>query len=227
MKVLLSYTSIFAVILSCQKMEVLPQSNIKAQTNTTRTAESDRDKIILKRNGQKTFIVSDKDSKYYEKRRNFSFDEYDWSSFQRTYGELKNLKDFNLKDFPRRWVLLVQYKGKFYTYLPCDFCSDYIIQFSDQLVLENTCEGIIASKIDKFIQKDVKSYNVQFAERKIDIHLLSKMPGVAIFEEDGNYDLMVDVHFIENYDLIKNECLQGKVHELTFEQPDFEKLLKN
>ena len=111
--------------------------------------------------------------------------------------------------------------------MPCDFCSDYTIQFSDQLVLENTCEGIIASKIDKFIQKDVKSYNVQFAERKIDIHLLSKMPGVAIFEEYGNYDLMVDVHFIENYDLIKNECLQGKVHELTFEQPDFEKLLKN
>ena len=227
MKVLLSLILIFAVILSCQKIEVVPSSSIKAQTNTTRTTDSGTNKIILKRDGQTTFIVNNKNSKYYEKRRNFSFDEYDWNSFQRTYGELKNLKDFNLKDFPRRWVLLKQYKGKFYTYLPCDFCSDYTIQFSDQLVLENTCEGIIASKIDKFKQKDVKTYNLQFAERKIDIHLLSKMPGVAIFEEDGNYDLMVDVQFIENYDLIKNECLQGKVNELTFEQPDFEKLLKN
>lgn len=73
MKVLLSYISIFAVILLCQKMEVLPRSNIKAQTNITRKAESDRDKIILKRDGQKTFIVSDKDSKYYEKKTKFFF----------------------------------------------------------------------------------------------------------------------------------------------------------
>lgn len=181
--------------------------------------------MISKTGDQNVFIVHDKDSKYYERRRNFSFNEFDWQTFKNSYKNLKDLNSFNLNEFPKNWVQLFQYKGDFYTYLPCDFCSDYTLQFSNDLIIEKTCEGPNAYGLKEFKQINSNDYSIKFSNRRLIVHLVDVKKGVAVFEEEGKYSLMINAKTIENFPIIENECLNSKGTELEFETPDFKRLL--
>lgn len=112
---------------------------------------------LLKENNHSIFIERNKNSIFYDKICNFDFGTFDKESYHSSIDYLKEnkirLTKVSTGDFPKRWITLKQYKGKFYTYYPSDFYSHFKIGISDTTFIEYTGEGPEAKKIVSFKKK--------------------------------------------------------------------------
>ena len=192
---------------------------------------------------QSIFFENNPNSKFYDYINYWSFlKTYDDESYKYTLDYLRENNLTLIKKTPvipqTKWVKLIQYKGTFYAYSPCDFYSHYKISINDTTFLDWTGEGPEANKIINQKKIDDKTYEFQLSgiakkNRKLIIHIIDNKKGIAVFEETSDnsneryYYLMVASDKIKTVPLIVNNCETYKQNELCFDKPNFSELLKN
>jgi hypothetical protein len=189
-------------------------------------------KDSVKGYSQSIFLEKNKNSKFYNAITSFEFDLQDKKSYALSINFLRERKLKLKKQKPilpsTKWIVLKQYKGKFYAYHPCDFYTFYKVSINDTTYIDWTGEGPIANKIlsQKKINDstfELKTYGVNALEKKIKIRLINKELGIAVFEEIenvvfSNTYLMIMADKIKMIPFIVNNCGSYKQKELKFEK---------
>ena len=187
------------------------------------------------------FIDTNKNSTFYSLVSNFSFNNYDSISYQRSleYLYAKQLfphQQFN-NNLPKEWIKLEIYKGVTYVYSPNDFYFHYKIQFTDSVFINWNGEGPEAAFIHKFQKKNSNTYvfnltSESFANTIVTIKFLNKENGIALFQFKKKrayskqtlcyYVLMVDVNKMKKLPLLVNFCNNQKQYELEFDKVNYD-----
>lgn len=189
------------------------------------------------------FIDTSKKSDYYERLADFSMEDYEKDSYEKSLKYLKakntGLTKQNLDKVPRKWRDLYQYNGEYYIYYPCDLCSNYRISITDTAFVEYMCDGAIANKIQEYKNLDDSTFHFRTTayfgsdDRLLTIYLIDSVKGIAVFQTEylisgySRYDLMIDVEKIREFPVIVNKCDYTKVLEMNFQYPDLKKLIKD
>jgi hypothetical protein len=183
------------------------------------------------------FIDTNPTSEFYRTITDFSFTGDDAHSYTRSLEFFKGQKltRFTNRTFPRKWIELYQYKGRFYVYYPSDFYFEYKVRITDSTYIIHTGEGPIANKIISFSKVDSCTYSFRLTgqygrNRRLTVHIVDLKKGIAVFEEnvDGQgkeYFLMVAADKARNLPLIVNYSRDQKELEFQFKTPDYKKLL--
>jgi hypothetical protein len=167
----------------------------------------------------------------------FSFNNFDSTRY---FSELDGLKSiaktkYNLKDFPRRWVLLYKYKGVYYTYVPSERGEMYRFEITDSTTIDYTMEGPEPSRINKITRltpsQILISRSNYWKGESVEIKIIDTKKGIAVFTfshtkyitSDYKF-LMVSVDKISKFKTIINYCVTDKVPEFEFDTIDFSKL---
>lgn len=188
---------------------------------------------------QSIFIDNNKDSKFYKSISNFNFHFFDAARYKYSTDYLKEHKLALTKVKPvipwTNWVILKQYKGKFYVYHPCDFLFHFRQSVNDTTFIDWTGEGPVANKIIGQKKIDSKTYEFKLAgiydqDRRLIIHIIDLKKGIAVFEQitngkDKRYYLMIAAEKIKSVPIIVNYCPTQKQTELGFDKTDFKALL--
>jgi hypothetical protein len=197
-------------------------------------------KDSLKGVSQSIFIETNKNSKFYENITSFKFGMFDKESYDNSLDYLKKnkikLKNQKTVISSKRWVTLKKYNGQFYAYYPCDFYSYFKVSINDTTYIDWTGEGPVANKI-KSQRKindttfEIKVTGIYEQDRTITIHIIDKTKGIAVFTETTaqngkNHFLMIMADKIKTVPFIVNNCETSKQSELKFEEPNFDKLIK-
>lgn len=209
---------------------------------TTYAQSAKKDTVFLlkeKRNpGYHTvFIDINPQSKYYKAISDFSFTGDDEATYASTLKlvEGKQLTRFGSKIFPRKWIKIYQYKGKFYVYHPSDFMAHYMVRLTDSSYITYEGEGPFANKIISFDEVNSSLYRFSLkgpyiGNYNLRVHIIDPEKGIAVFEESvmgrrKDYFLMVTADKVRNLPVIVNYCPVGKEVEFNFRKPDYRKLL--
>jgi len=185
------------------------------------------------------FIDTSKNSKYYDQIANFSFNNFDQESYNKTLEYFKahdlKLNKINIDSLPREWVALKRYKGKYYTYRPSDFIYHQKMKITDSTVIEYI-EGAISNKIISYELKNNKVFDLRLTgihkiKRELIIQIIDKENGIAVFidsenNKDKEYYLMIAADKIKNFPIIVNLCETGKQDKFEkFDSIDFKQLI--
>jgi hypothetical protein len=181
------------------------------------------------------YIDNNKTSKYYDRISAFDFTKSELDDYK---SSLENLKKDNPKisanhtaiEFSKQWCSLHSFKDRFYVYAPSDYISNFKIAFSDTTYIEYFGDGPTGSFIHSFAKTDSNTFQFNLnsfgkSERIIKIHILDEMKGIAVFEENANYSLMVRSDRIRMFPVIVNYCKSQKQLEFEFDKINFDKLL--
>ena len=107
------------------------------------------------------FIAPSKNSEYYDYISDYSFGKFDHQSYKESLDYLKRkkleLSKVSINDFPKNWILLHQYKGKYYVYSPNDYYFHYKIKITNNSYIDFSGEGPSANKILDFKKIDQNS----------------------------------------------------------------------
>jgi hypothetical protein len=196
--------------------------------------------FLLKEPEHSIFIDQSKTSQFYNRISDFNFGKFDKDSYKYSLQYLKDksfkLTKINLKNVPKKWIILKYYNKNFYTYHPSDFYSHYKISITDTAFIDYGGEGPTANKIISYKKVDDQTFSFSLTgaerpKRKLNIHIIDKQNGIAIFEElvDDKYNqiyLMIDATKIRQLPIIVNYCATQKQLEFDFDEPDYKKLLK-
>ena len=186
------------------------------------------------------FIVNNKESEFYEQITDFHFGSYDQESYNYSIDYLKEQKLKLAKSNPvipwKNWVILKQYKGRFYVYHPSDFINHFQQSVNDTTFIDWTGEGPVANKIIAQKKIDKKTYEFKLTgifeqDRKLIVHIIDAKKGIAVFEEttgtgDKTYSLMIAADKIKTVPIIVNYTPRQKEKELEFEVPDYKNFLR-
>lgn len=190
---------------------------------------------------QSVFFDENRNSAFYD---DLKVSDSDLSADESYQFSINNLKENNLKLIKQKpiipdtkWVVLKQYKGKFYAYKVCDFYHQYQISINDSTYIEWTGEGPEANQIEtqKKIDKNTYEYTlhgVMNKTQKIRIHIIDNERGIAVFESvhpeynENNFFLMIASDKVKTVPIIVNNCKTSKQSEVPFEKPDYKALLK-
>ena len=205
---------------------------------------SSKDTVFIKKDSvygtaQSIYFENNSNSQFYDAINYWGFLPYDQESYTYSINYLKENKELLTKKPPvipfTKWVLLEQYKGKFYAYHPCDFLSHLRVSINDTTFIDWTGEGPVANKI--IDQKKINELTYEFKltgydkDRKLVIHIIDKKKGIAVFEETKNggnfYYLMIMSDKIRSVPLIVNNCEKEKQIELVLETPNYIAILKS
>ena len=178
------------------------------------------------------FVETDKHSKFYDQILDTGFT----ANIAPEYRRLNDLKTkkISLPHIPKRWVVLKQYKGRYFTYKPCDFYGHYLVDISDSVITEFSGEGSELYKIDSLVKSNAKSFKFnlkgEYADKELTIHFIDRKRGIAVFEDHSiNYrrvfHLMIDSDKIRTLPIIVNLCETEKRRELAFDKIDYKKLI--
>lgn len=195
------------------------------------------------------FIDKNKSSKFYDEISCFgngTMEDYEEEFYNSSLKYLKAnniiLKRKIINELPSKWIIIYQYKGKFYTYCPSDFMYHYKINITDTAFIDYMVEGPVANKIIDFTKIDDSTFRFHLTglckqNRELVIHIIDSKNGIAVFEdkyintfggekeEDARTTLMIDVNKIRNFPIIVNYCEQSKQNEFEFDKPDYKKLI--
>jgi hypothetical protein len=191
-------------------------------------------------NGYHTiFIDRDPRSEFYKPIADFRFTD----DQERTYAHYleyfkgQRLPRFTNRKFPRKWILIHQYKNKFYAYYPSDFINHYQVRITDSTYIDYLGgEGPVANKIKSFSMVDSSTYCFRLTgeleqDRNLTVHIVDPQRGIAVFEEKvtgqkQRYFLMVAANKVRGLPVIVNYCRVQKEEEYDFKKPDYKKLLE-
>ena len=195
-------------------------------------------KVVLYEGKEQTvFIDYSKDSEYLKRRKEYQFSRKDEDSLViedlNNFKKQNSFKNIEIKNLPKKWVELFLFRGKYYTYYPCDFCGDVDnIEFENSMFFTYRCEYLEIYKIEKSRQdKNNFSLEISNSENKglLNIYMIDLENGIAVFEtkieNEITYKLMLDVSKIDEFSLIVNDCKSKQKEFNGFEEPDFKKLL--
>ncbi len=152
------------------------------------------------------YIDKDKNSPYYKRLETRDvIDKHlkDYTDSLKVKYKVEFARNIKVKGLPQKWISLEKYKGNYYTYFPCDFCSsNYFIKFSGNMMYWFSSENdvsliIVAEQVNpKTYQIDTKS--VSSPSRLSKISVINREKGIAVFEfyntylHEKFYKLMVD-----------------------------------
>ncbi|MBO9699813.1 MAG: hypothetical protein J7604_06350 [Sporocytophaga sp.] len=185
------------------------------------------------------FIDRNINSIYYDKINVFNFCTYDKESYENSLEWFKENKiamtKMYVKDIPKKWITLKQYKGQFYVYKPSDFLFHYQVSINDSTFIDWTGEGPLASKILSFKKINDKTFEFKLTgaihnDRRLVMHLIDQKKGIAVFEDiydeiDKEYYFMIDATKFKTVPIIVNYCPSQKEVELEFDEPDYAGLI--
>ena len=179
---------------------------------------------------QSIYFDSNRNSKFYDRINNWEFDKYDSTSYKYS---IDYFKDYNLilaKRTPiipfTNWIILKQYKGKYYVYHPCDLLFHFKVSINDSTFIDWTGEGPVANKIIR--QKKISDNKYKFKlsginskKRVLKIQIIDSNKRIAVFTEkkgraDKNRYLMIASDKIKSVPIIVNSCIE-KQNELQFD----------
>ncbi|RYY06433.1 MAG: hypothetical protein EOP43_06380 [Sphingobacteriaceae bacterium] len=190
---------------------------------------------------QSIYFDNNKNSTSYKRINYWKFLKFDQESYKESLDFLKKRKLKLSKVTPvipwKKWVILKQYKGKVYAYYPSDFYNHFKQSVNDTTFIDWTGEGPIANKIISQKKIDPKTYQFKltgfyYKDRKLTIHIIDTKKRLAVFEDvtgekEKRYYLMIESGKLNAVPLIVNNSETEKQLELQFDQPEFNKLLKN
>jgi hypothetical protein len=214
--------------------------------------------IVVKSSGQKDTIfiertVKDTPYAYYHAvfidtasqwkniLTDFRFKQFDSSTY---YDELKELKPIvkqkalRTLPFPKKWISLHRYKGKYYLYFPFDFDCHSRFEINDSTAINFTVEGPEPIKVTRLntISSShliIEGENV-YKQKKTEIKIIDPQKGIAVFyfgppkyNQEGYHLLMVDASKTYLFPVIVNYCVTDRQSELEFDIIDFNELLNN
>lgn len=139
--------------------------------------------------------------------------------------------DVKLRESNEKWVPVYIHQKAYYVYVPCDLGYHQPIQITDkELIL-----GGMETAISAIIKRQKTSENVFKVEYKsydgirkcLKYTVIDKQKGIAVFNYNGDYRLMVRAEKIKDYPIIVNKCKQDKMAEFVFDKPDYKMLLGN
>lgn len=194
--------------------------------------------VLYEEKEQTIFIDYSKNSEFFKRRKEYQFSRKNEDSLViedlNNFKKQNSFKNIEIKNLPKKWVELFLFRGKYYTYYPCDFCGDVDnIEFENSMFFTYRCEYIELNKIEKSSQvKDNFSLEISNSENKgiLNIYMIDLEKGVAVFEtkieNENTYKLMLDVSKLDKFPMIVNDC-KSKKREIfnQFETPNFKKIL--
>ncbi len=199
------------------------------QVNSDDTVFIQRDSLLG--TAQSIYFDSNINSKFYDRINDWEFGKYDTASYKYSIDYLKENNLILAKRKPiiplTKWVILKQYKGKFYVYHPCDFLFHYKASFNDTTYMDWTGEGPVASKIVK--QKKINGNTYKFVltginnkDRILKIHIIDSNKGIAVFETKNKGDVkrayfMIAADKIKSVPIIVHNCEIQLELELLFD----------
>ena len=150
--------------------------------------------------------------------------------------KFRDIKRFDLTNFPCNWSELSIHKDRYYVYYPSDtyFINSY--NFTDSAMIRHTGEGPVAyvyNDIEIISDRKIKfTINSCYESQQIRIYYLTKQRDLAIWEvtnDDYRFcKLMVDSREIKKYPLAISKCSSGKcLHELKSENEDLQIQINN
>lgn len=211
--------------------------------------------LVLARSGDTVFIkriIADAPKPFYHaifidttaKARqdltSFAFNHFDSTLY---FEQLANLKSLQLNKvavssiFPRRWIALHSWQGKYYLYRPSDFGYHYRFELTDTTTIDFTMEGAEPSRLDAILfssDNKVKIHRInQWEGRQLTIVIVDREKGIAVFSfgptrytKAGYQLLMVDAARAHLFPVIVNYCKTNKQPEFEFDKIDFKTMLK-
>ncbi len=182
------------------------------------------------------FIDTDKSSRFYDEISHFEFDADD-DTYNQTYKySLEYLKKNSITPkrqtihgLPLKWIVLYQFKNKYYTYRPSDFINHFKVGITDTTYIEYLTEGPYASLMIDFEKIDNQTFRFYLTkpygqhDRTLTIHIIDRKKGIAVFEEnfhnrDKSFYLMIDADKIRHFPIIVNYCKGMKQLEVEFDR---------
>lgn len=187
------------------------------------------------------FIDTSSTSLFREQITGYSFHRFDSLTYfdgLRCLEKPKQKIPWNqIKDLPRNWVPLFQYKGKYYTYFASDWCCIFRFRITDSTTIDHSVEGPEPSWIEEIRSLGNGHYVVNRTNfwdgHQVDIQLIDPTKGMAVISFGPNkYNkgarlLMVDANRAHLFPTIVNYCPTNRVPELEFDSINFGQLLKN
>ncbi|MEN9599902.1 MAG: hypothetical protein RL596_2223 [Bacteroidota bacterium] len=169
---------------------------------------------------------------------NFEFDNYDSATYFDELQRLKPLKkkmSFATKDFPKNWIALHKWQGKYYLYYPSDFGNHIKFKITDSTTLDFSMEGPEPSRLNQVVllssTKLVIYRNNHWEGKKVQINIIDKARGIAVFtfgqtkySKEGYQLLMVDANKAYLFPTIVNYCKTDKQIEFDFDKINFKSL---
>lgn len=185
------------------------------------------------------FIDKNPRSEFYKNISDFRFSDDQAQTYASYVADLKGqrLPRFTNKEFPRKWIIIYDYKKKYYAYYPSDFMNHYQVRITDSTYIDYVGgEGPVANKIKYFSMVDSCTYRFRLTgtlekDRKLTVHIIDPQRGIAVFEENvvgigTRYFLMVTADKVRGLPIIVNYCREQKELEYVFKEPDYKKLLQ-
>lgn len=190
------------------------------------------------------FIERNRNSKYYKDLTDFTMNKYDTDDYLSNCDYLKKrfhspLNKYDLNNFPKEWMPLYRYKGKYYIYYPSEWGLKDRTIFTDSTLVYWNMEGPYPNPIKLFKKINNNTWQIKartlFPNDRQDfhyiIHMIDTVNQIAIWENENEkgpyrFDFYIPKEKAKNFDLIVNYCLQGKFNEFGFDVIDFEALLK-
>jgi len=226
---------------------VVPNGGDSQLSHKTMTAKVDTNFILKEKTGDYyhiVFIERNRKSEYYNRLMDFSMSEFGLQDYKGNLTGLKkrypkHLKKYNLPGLPKEWIPLYAYKGKYYVYIPMEAGELGRKIITDSTLIYWFMDGRYPERIQSFKKTGKNVWNFQIHSPYIDqknvqiiIHIIDPINQIAIWENtgyhgNGRYELYIPKNKAKNFDVIVNECKQGKLGEFNFDSVDYRSLLKS
>jgi len=134
----------------------------------------------------------------------------------------------------RYWADLFLYKKQFYVYAPSNWMNNTLIYIADSVLFDMSENFFFYPILESNQLSNGQSFSFNYLGEKtcVTIIPLKNVPGAAVWKIETKksklYKLKVTSSAVKNFPLIINDCFEQKcLSEFPFEEPDFEKLLKD
>lgn len=186
------------------------------------------------------FIDTSKNSVFRNRITDYQFNEFDSTTYFDGLACLERPRQqrrfSSIKQLPRNWVPLFQYKGKYYTYHASDWCCIFRFRITDTTTMDHGVEGPEPSWIKQIKDHGKGKFTIErsslFGGDTVTIHIIDPKRGIAILNfssspyTGGHQQLMVDANRAHLFPTIVNYCETDRMEEVEFDPIDFSKLLK-
>lgn len=190
-----------------------------------------RDVIISESENGSVYITKDKNCKLYEQLCP-AFDAAIIRSFC-TGTDTMHLQQHTIA-VSRYWTDLYLYKGNYYVYAPSDWMNNKPVYISDSILFDVSTDFTFYPILESTnVGNGQQFITINAGEIvKLTILPLKKIPGAAIWQIETEksifYKLKISSNAIKNFPMLVNDCLDEKcLHEFSFDEIDFSKLLKD
>jgi hypothetical protein len=182
------------------------------------------------------YFEKNKQSKFYSYLADFSLDNWDSTELLkplRLNGH--HVKSEAFKTFPRKWIMLHRYQGKYVVYSPSERGTEFKLNISDSIVIFDFMEksiertmslkrkgNVFTIKSKSWHAKKLTVTNVYMIDTKNQIAV------VEMFFSNGFsfYTLMIHIEKMKEYPFIVNYCVTDRTEEVKFDKTNYKKLIR-